>query len=100
MYKILGGDGKEYGPVSAETLRQWIAEGRANTQTQVMPEGTGSWVALGSLPEFAGAMAPAVAAAMPFGTAPLNTADAGQMVAGPAIGLLVTAIIGGLIQLA
>ena len=30
MYKILGGDGKEYGPVLADTLRQWVREGRAN----------------------------------------------------------------------
>jgi hypothetical protein len=58
MYKILGGDGKEYGPVSADTLRQWMAEGRANAQTQVLPEGAGSWVALGALPEFAGAAVP------------------------------------------
>ncbi len=55
MYKILGGDGKEYGPVTAENLRQWMAEGRANAQTQVQAEGTGVWVALGSLPEFAAA---------------------------------------------
>ena len=53
MYKILGGDGKEYGPISADTLRQWIAEGRANSQTQVQAEGTSAWVALGTVPEFA-----------------------------------------------
>ena len=62
MYKILGGDGKEYGPVSADTLRQWMAEGRANAQTQVQPEGASGWVALGSLPEFAAVAAPAPAA--------------------------------------
>jgi hypothetical protein len=28
IYKIIGQDGKEYGPVTAEQLRQWIAEGR------------------------------------------------------------------------
>jgi len=53
MYKILGGDGKEYGPVSAETLQQWITEGRANAQTQVQVEGGSGWVALGQVPEFA-----------------------------------------------
>ena len=51
MYKILGGDGKEYGPISADTLRHWVNEGRANVQTQVQPEG-GAWVALGQVPEF------------------------------------------------
>jgi len=53
MYKIRGGDGKEYGPVSADTLKQWVVEGRANAQTQVQPEGSTNWVALGQLPEFA-----------------------------------------------
>ncbi len=53
MYKILGGDGKEYGPVSADTLRQWVAEGRANAETKVQPEGGGNWTALGQVAEFA-----------------------------------------------
>ena len=47
MYKILGGDGKEYGPISADTLRQWVSEGRANAQTQVQVEGGTGWTALG-----------------------------------------------------
>jgi hypothetical protein len=53
MYKILGGDGKEYGPISADTLRQWISEGRANAQTQVQAEGTAGWTPLGQLAQFA-----------------------------------------------
>ena len=28
MYKIIGGDQKEYGPVTAEQLRLWVTEGR------------------------------------------------------------------------
>ena len=39
MYKIIGADGKEYGPITSEQLRQWMAEGRANLQTRVLPEG-------------------------------------------------------------
>ena len=35
MYKIIGADLKEYGPVSVEQLRQWISEGRVNAQTKV-----------------------------------------------------------------
>ena len=42
MYKIIGADGKEYGPVSTEQLRQWLLEGRVNSHTQVQPEGEGS----------------------------------------------------------
>lgn len=52
MYKILGGDGKEYGQISADTVRQWVNEARADAHTQVQPEGGAAWVALGQLPEF------------------------------------------------
>lgn len=53
MYKILGGDGKQYGPIPAETLREWIQQGRANAETQVLAEGATSWQALGTIAEFA-----------------------------------------------
>ena len=52
MYKIIGADGKEYGPISTGQLRQWIAEGRVNTQTSVLAEGGVDWKPLGTLPEF------------------------------------------------
>jgi hypothetical protein len=53
MYIILGADGREYGPVSSDQLRQWIAEGRANAQTRVRAEGSTDWKLLGELAEFA-----------------------------------------------
>jgi hypothetical protein len=53
MYRIIGADGKEYGPFSTDQLRQWIVEGRANATTQVLAEGAAEWKKLGSLPEFA-----------------------------------------------
>ncbi|MEM8550152.1 MAG: hypothetical protein AAGF10_05120, partial [Verrucomicrobiota bacterium] len=34
-YKIIGADGKEYGPVKLNVIRQWIEEGRANEQTMI-----------------------------------------------------------------
>jgi hypothetical protein len=52
MYKIIGADQKEYGPVSAEQLRQWIAEGRVNGLTQAQPEGGTEWKPLRTFPEF------------------------------------------------
>jgi hypothetical protein len=58
MYKIIGADQKEYGPISADQLRQWIAEGRVNTNTKVQPEGTQGWKTVGELPEFAASMPP------------------------------------------
>lgn len=53
MYKIIGADGREYGPVSAEVIRQWISEGRANLQSRVQTEGSTVWQTLAELPEFA-----------------------------------------------
>jgi hypothetical protein len=33
MYKVIGGDNQEYGPVTSEELCQWIAEGRLSRQS-------------------------------------------------------------------
>jgi len=59
MYKILGGDGNEYGPVSADTLRQWVREGRANALTQVKVDGAAHWQPLSAFPELTGTPAAA-----------------------------------------
>jgi hypothetical protein len=53
MYKITGADGKVYGPISAEQLRGWIAENRANAQTLVLPEGAVEWKPISAIPELA-----------------------------------------------
>jgi hypothetical protein len=53
MYKIIGTDLKEYGPVSADQLRQWLAEGRVNGQTKVQAAGSAEWKTLSEIPEFA-----------------------------------------------
>jgi len=55
MYKIIGADGKEYGPVSAELLRDWIQQGRVSLQTQARLEGSTDWKPLSGFPEFAAA---------------------------------------------
>jgi hypothetical protein len=52
MYKIIGADQKEYGPISADQIRQWISEGRVNGQTQVCAEGSTDWKPLEMFPEF------------------------------------------------
>ena len=57
MYKIIGADQKEYGPVPAEQVRKWIAEGRANAQTRARAEQSDDWKPLSDIPEFAGALA-------------------------------------------
>lgn len=65
MFTIIGADGKEYGPVTAEKLREWIASGRANAQTQCRREGEVAWSTLGSLPEFAGLFGGSAGASAP-----------------------------------
>jgi hypothetical protein len=69
MFKIIGADQKEYGPVSTEQLRQWVIEGRANAQTQVRKEGEADWKPLSAFAEFDDVLraAPAQPAGMPGG---------------------------------
>ncbi len=52
MYKIIGADGKEYGPVSLEQMREWMKQGRVGLQTQVRPDVGGDWLPLSAIPEF------------------------------------------------
>jgi hypothetical protein len=65
MYKIIGADLKEYGPSSAEELRQWVREGRADGRTLVRAEGGTEWKPLASFPELAAALAESPFATMP-----------------------------------
>jgi hypothetical protein len=53
MFKILGSDGKEYGPISGEQICQWLREGRAGAPTLAQRAGTTEWLPLSALPEFA-----------------------------------------------
>ena len=72
MFIIIGGDGKEYGPVSADQVRAWIASGRANLQTKAKYAGTEEWHTLGDYTEFVGdpsAPPPPLSAAAPASTA-------------------------------
>lgn len=55
MFMIVGGDGKEYGPVTAEQVQAWIAAGRANLDTKAKAVGSDEWRRLGDYAEFGGA---------------------------------------------
>jgi len=59
MYRILGSDGNEYGPVSTEQLRLWIAEKRVNSETRVQGE-DGVWRFLREVPELVVLLQPPV----------------------------------------
>jgi hypothetical protein len=55
-YKVMGADRVEYGPVSAEEIRQWITEGCVNSETKLQAEGGSEWTRLADVPEFAEAL--------------------------------------------
>jgi hypothetical protein len=79
MYKLIGGDQKQYGPVSSDEVRAWIAEGRLNAQSLAWAEGEPDWKPLGSFPEFADALRAKAALQPPPGAAlPPGMAEAYQ----------------------
>ncbi|MEI6392910.1 MAG: DUF4190 domain-containing protein [Verrucomicrobiota bacterium] len=90
MYRVLGADGKEYGPVSAEVLRQWIVQGRANAQTQVKPEGVADWQTLASVPEFEPdfAVAPGATPSLPLSATAAETKTSGMAITSLVLGIL------------
>ena len=53
MFTIIGGDGKEYGPATADQVRTWITSGRANLETKARAAGADEWRRLGDFAEFA-----------------------------------------------
>ena len=61
MYRIVGSDGNEYGPVSTEQLAQWIRERRVNGETRVQGE-DGAWRLLREVPELVVLLQPPVVA--------------------------------------
>jgi hypothetical protein len=68
MYKILGTDQKEYGPVTADEVRLWITQRRLHANSLVQAEGTAGWKPLSLFPEFSGTLAAGGPA--PFPTTP------------------------------
>ena len=53
MYKIIGSDQQEYGPITAAQVREWIAQGRVDANTMAQAVGGTEWKPLGTFPEFA-----------------------------------------------
>jgi hypothetical protein len=108
MFKILGADGKEYGPVAVDQIIRWIGEGRANHETMMQRQGEFDWKPLSQFAEFAEALGvkpPVVAPPPSFAPAPVTAVAAAapafdaravalQKASGPAIGLMITAGLG------
>jgi len=94
MFKIIGADGQEYGPVAAEQLKQWIAKTRVNAQTRIQAGGAGEWKPLGSFPEWiglVGAVPPPIAALCPP-TASATSDRASKKIAAGICGILLGAL--------
>ena len=53
-YTIIGGDGKEYGPVSAEDIKRWVSTEKANGRTLVRTSKDSQWQPLGQVPALSG----------------------------------------------
>src|SRR6266404_4545921 len=94
MYRIIGADGQQYGPVSLDQLQQWIAAGRVNAETLVQAESIGGaeWKRLADLPELrtlsnAGA-APPLTPPPPLPVIAANPASSGIAVVGLVMGIL------------
>ncbi len=66
MYKIIGVDGKEYGPASLDQIKEWIRQGRVNAHTLIQPSGSADWKAAGEIPE----IQPLLGSAVPAATVP------------------------------
>ena len=57
-YIIIGGDKKEYGPVSVGEVGEWVRAGRANGDSQIKKVGAEEWERLRDFPEFSSYLSP------------------------------------------
>jgi hypothetical protein len=62
-YFMIGGDKREYGPVDAELIRQWLREGRANGETLLRAEGETEWKPLRTFADFSISAPPLIGSA-------------------------------------
>ena len=53
MYHVIGGDGKQYGPISEAIVRGWLGEGRVSAESLSFFAGEAQWIPLRDRPEFA-----------------------------------------------
>jgi len=79
IYKIIGEDGREYGPATAEQIRQWVTEGRVEHRTPIFVDGAKDWNFVGLLPEFANLFTAPVTPPNIAPPPPRGTAAAGRV---------------------
>src|SRR3954468_19339588 len=71
MYKVIGADGNEYGPVDVSQVQQWLRANRLNAESMVQVVGGTEWKPLTSYPELAGLLRVAPPPLPPLPGAPL-----------------------------
>ena len=102
-YIVMGGDHVEYGPKTPEEVRDWIRQGRLDTQSLIKEEDDNHWHQLGALPEFGPDLGaapgpppvvdyPGHATAPTAPTARTGPQGSDNLLAGPAKFLTITAI--------
>ena len=78
MYKIIGADGRPYGPVNTDQIKQWIAEGRVRAETLVQADGTQDWKPLVSFSGLAAAIQPPQLSSAPPGIGAVSSTVAAR----------------------
>jgi uncharacterized RDD family membrane protein YckC len=63
QYKIIGGDGREYGPATLDELKSWVHDGRVAGATPIWRSDTGLWSPASHFTELRGDLAQLIAAA-------------------------------------
>ena len=82
QYMVLGTDGKEYGPVDDEGLKQWVAQQRVRPQTLLKVFESGQTLNAGSIPGLFAPAAPQpgyIAPTTGYSAVKANSGDAGPM---------------------
>jgi len=94
MYFIIGGDGKQYGPISNEELRKWVNEGRLNAGSRVKGEHDADFRPLSQFAEFTDLFVPRTPLQVGASSQADAESDAAQRIKIPAIALIVVSSIG------
>jgi uncharacterized RDD family membrane protein YckC len=63
QFKIIGGDGREYGPATLNELKSWVHDGRVAGATPIWRSDTGLWSPASHFTELRGDLAQVIAAA-------------------------------------
>jgi hypothetical protein len=103
-YTIIGGDKKEYGPVTAAEVRQWIAEGRLDAFSLARSDNDTEWRPLAAFPEFGTSFQTRPATPPPLTALPNRNPDVGHQAAleavkNPSICLILTGLLNILLSL-